>query len=1117
MSHTLDKTTDLSLNEKRALLNRLLRERASTSSPETPVHRLFEAQAAQTPRAIALGQDARRLTYQDLNERSNQVARHLRTLGVGPDVLVGVCLERAPEMLIGLLGVLKAGGAYVPLDPSYPQSRLALMLDDARVPVLLTEQELVDGLPPSLAKLVCIDSDRKEIDAHSTENLTGGASAAHLAYVIYTSGSTGKPKGVQIPHGALTNFLRSMRRILGMTRDDALLAVTTLSFDIAGLELFLPLIIGARVELVGRDVAIDGARLAAKLVETAATVLQATPATWRLLLDGGWSGDPNLTMICGGEALPRPLADRLLHKGKVLWNLYGPTETTIWSSAARVEAGSGSVSIGRPIDNTQMYVLDARLRPAPVGVTGELYIGGDGLARGYLGRPALTAERFVPDPFSKRPGDRLYRTGDLARWSPDGSLECLGRIDHQVKVRGFRIELGEIEAALVRHPGVAAAAVTTREDAAGEQALVGYVVTRPEIEAGPGELRRWLRESLPEHMVPAAFMTLDALPLTPNGKIDRRALPDPDEVQHGSGDQYVPPRGPVEEALVRIWVELLGRDRVGVLDDFFDLGGHSLFATQLLARVRDTFAVEPTLREFLDRATVAGLSRLIEQELTSGAGVQVPPIQPAPRDRPLSASFAQQRLWFLDQLEPGNATYNIPVAVRLTGVLDRTALERALNEVVRRHEVLRTSFGSIKGTPHQIVAPSVAIALPVEDLGSFPEADRETELQGRLDEEARRPFDLSKGPLLRATLIRLSEQEHVLSVTMHHIASDLWSIGILIREVAALYEAFRQGSPSPLPEPALQYADFAVWQRDWLQGDALQAQLDYWNDRLQGLRPLELPIDHPRPAIATQRGGERTVELPRELLNEIQALGRQEGATLFMSLLAAFQVLLHRYSGQNDIAVGTPIAGRTRSEVEDLIGFFVNTLVFRGNLSNDPSFRDLLRQGRQEALGAYAHQDLPFDQLVGVLQPERDPSRTPLFQVMFALQNAPLPALKSPELELTPMVPAHGTAKFELSLFIIESESGMQAILEYNADLFESATIDRMLAHFEVLLEGIVANPDQPVGSLPMLTEDERRRMLNQWNNNRADDGSSGLDDLFDEDLDSMLADLSSQEDTTDE
>ncbi|MEO6809223.1 MAG: amino acid adenylation domain-containing protein, partial [Isosphaeraceae bacterium] len=527
------------------------------------------------------------------------MARHLRTLGVGPDVMVGVCLERTPEMLIGLLGVLKAGGAYVPLDPSYPQSRLALMLDDAKVPVLLTEHELVDGLPPSQAKIVRIDADREEIDARSVENLAVKVSAGHLAYVIYTSGSTGKPKGVQIPHGALTNFLRSMRRTLGMTGDDALLAVTTLSFDIAALELFLPLIAGARVDLVSRDVATDGARLAAKLVETAATVLQATPATWRMLLDGGWAGDPTLTMICGGEALPRPLADRLLDKGKVLWNLYGPTETTIWSSAAKVESGSGSVSIGRPIDKTQMYVLDARFRPVPVGVSGELYIGGDGLARGYLGRPGLTAERFVPDPFSKRPGDRLYQTGDLARWSPEGTLECLGRIDHQVKVRGFRIELGEIEAALVGHPGVAAAAVTTREDATGEQALAAYVVARPGIDAGGGELRRWLRESLPEHMVPASYTTLDALPLTPNGKIDRKALPDPDEVQQGSGDSYIPPRGPVEEALVGIWAELLGRDRVGVMDDFFDLGGHSLFATQLLARVRDTFAVEPTLREFL--------------------------------------------------------------------------------------------------------------------------------------------------------------------------------------------------------------------------------------------------------------------------------------------------------------------------------------------------------------------------------------------------------------------------------------------------------------------------------------------------------------------------------------
>ena len=563
--------------------------------------------------------------------------------------------------VVGLLAILKAGGAYVPLDPAYPAERIAFMLQDAQVSVLLTEERLRDQLPGGEARILCLDSESQTSDQESATNLDGGAGAGNLAYVIYTSGSTGKPKGVQITHGALANLLQSMRRLLSINERDALLAVTTLSFDIAALEIFLPLIVGARVELIERDVAADGARLADRLNDPGITFLQATPATWRLLLEAGWQGQPTLTMLCGGEALSRALADRLLDKGAALWNVYGPTETTIWSSAWRVEAGETPISIGRPIANTQFYVLDKRLRAVPVGVIGELYIGGSGLARGYRNRAALTAERFIPDPFGTTPGGRLYWSGDLARWRADGTLECLGRVDHQVKIRGFRVELGEIEAALARHPGVREAAVAARADASGEMSLAAYIVVRDGAEASSAaDLRRWLQSLLPDYMVPSAFVSLEALPLTPNGKVDRQALPDPGQARLTAGADFVPPRGPVEVALAEICSELLGARQIGAHDSFFEHGGHSLMAIQLLARVRRTFDVEVPLDDFLGEPTISRLARAVERALAEGEAAQVSPLVRVPRDGPLPASFPQQRLWFLDQLEPGRASYQHP-------------------------------------------------------------------------------------------------------------------------------------------------------------------------------------------------------------------------------------------------------------------------------------------------------------------------------------------------------------------------------------------------------------------------------------------------------------------------
>ena len=1116
MSSIEEKTAGLSLEQKRALVARLLREKAGGRRPPPAfAHRLFEEQASKAPGSTALSAGAVSLSYGELDDRAGRLAGRLRALGVGPEILVGLCVGRSTGMVVALLAVLKAGGAYLPLDPTLPEARLSFMLEDANVSVLITEQDRREHLPAGDARVLCIDSDWGQDDEAEVDPGPVEPAAESLAYVIYTSGSTGKPKGVQVTHGALANFLQSMKKLTAMGEQDALLAVTTLSFDIAALEVFLPLAVGARVELVERDVAADGEQLADRLADPGITFFQATPATWRMLLEAGWEGKPGLTMLCGGEALPRPLADRLVGKGKVLWNVYGPTETTIWSSAWQVEAGEGAISIGRPIANTQLYVLDKWSRPAPVGVAGELYIGGAGLARGYLGRPALTAERFLPDPFGAEPGGRIYRTGDLARWRGDGNLECLGRVDHQVKVRGFRIELGEVEAALSSHPQVREAAVAAREDSTGETSLAAYVV--PRGDSGPvpvADLRQWLLASLPEYMVPSAFVQLDALPLTPNGKVDRNALPDPQQARAGSGGRYVPPRGPVEEAIVGLWAESLGVGRVGAHDNFFELGGHSLMAIQLIARMRHTFGVEPPLKDFVEEPTVARLARLVEDALAGDSAPQAPPIVRVGRDGPLPASFAQQRLWFLDQLEPGLATYNIPTAVRLVGELDVPALVAAINEIARRHEVLRTTFKSEGGIPYQVIADALHLPLAVADLSHLESDHREQEALRLIGEEAARPFDLAAGPLLRTSLIRLGDREHVILVTMHHIISDGWSIGVLIREVSALFEAFRLGEPSPLPEPALQYADYAAWQRDWLRGDVLQGQLDYWSGRLEGLPTLEIPTDRPRTAASNRRGGERSVLLPKPLLDATRELGRQEGATPFMTLLSAFEVLLQRYSGQDDFAVGTPIAGRTRAELEGLIGFFVNTLILRVDLAGDPTFRDLLGRTRKVALEAYPHQDLPFEQLVTVLRPDRDPTRTPLFQVMFVLQNAPQPALEAPGLTLELLESVSGAAKFDLTLFATEGPDGLRLKMEYTSDLFDTATVDRMLSHFRVLLEGAVAQPDRPIGSLTMLTEEERRRMLVGWNEAGEDDGLEGLGD---DDLDSLLEGLAAGENVGDE
>ena len=1501
---TISRLEFLDPSQRRALLTE--NNETAKPVPERAIHELFSEQARATPESVAIVYDEARVTYLELERRSNQLAHHLRRQGIEREHRVGICLNRSIELVVAVLGALKAGAAYVPLDPDYPPDRLSYMMRDADLSMIVTQDALVDSLPPVETPIINLDRDSHAINGEPSSAHNSKAFADQLAYVIYTSGSTGHPKGVQIPHAALTNFLLSMHAEPGITNDDVLVSVTTLSFDIAALELFLPLIAGATVVIVSRATAADGHSLADVLSKNGATIMQATPATWRLLLASGWTGSTALRILCGGEALPAPLADALLAKGAELWNLYGPTETTIWSLLDRVTPGQDRIAIGCPIDNTRAYVLSSTGEPVPAGAPGELCIGGMGLARGYWGRAALTADRFVPDPFGPEPGRRLYRTGDRVRRGQDGKLEFLGRFDHQVKVRGFRIELPEIECVLSEHPAVAQVVAETYEPAPGDKRLVAYVAPNPvgtveqpeqedwqrehvdawqelyddtyqraeptdstfniagwissytgqpiaaeemreqveqtvqriralepkrilEIGCGTGllllrlapdcehyvgsdfsetvvgqlehevahnglaskvtllnreadkadglqpatvdvvvinsvaqyfpsvdyllkvleiavaavrpggaifigdlrslplleafhasvesarapptvgranlrqrieqqvsgepelvvspalftelsrrwpsiadvsvtprrgrvhneltkfrydvvlrvdqesrptaevpwlewtpestvdslrrhleadaapfigltqvpnarltaetrilrwlnssrapdsigalrkelakkseepgldpenlwdlgdemhydvrlswasgrpdgafdvvfarrghdgqapprirmpeapagvtterrwtayanspldkhrithlgsELRQFAQTRLPDYMVPAAIVTMARLPLTPNGKINRRALPAPEsrpELSYG----YVAPSTATEQTLAEIWSQVLGIEQVGIEDDFFDLGGHSLLATQVMSRVQRTLNIDASVRTLFASPTVAALAARLEDILHAGDDQELPPIEPIARNGELGLSFAQQRLWIVEQLGTLAGTYNVPAALRVRGAVNVDVLKRCFNELVRRHESLRTTFPVVDGRPVQVVSPKLDIELTVEPIAAPSDNEIESTIQRFATKESIRAFDLTRGPLIRVRLLGVSDDDHVLLVTMHHIVSDGWSVEIVVREVVTLYQAYVAGESSPLPDLSVQYADYGAWQRKTLSGDALQRQLAYWRQQLHGApESLELSWDRPRPAVQSFRGAGYRFRFPRSLTLSLAQLSRSRGATLYMTLLAGFQVLLHRYSGQDDMLIGSPIANRRQPEIEGLIGFFVNTLVMRSDMRGDPTFAELLQRTKEAALAAYAHQDLPFEMLVEELQPERDLSRSPLFQVMFVLQNMPRRDVVLPGLTIEPINVDPQRSRFDMTVVLYDDPDDLHGEVEFNTDLFDLNTIEEMMDRYRRVLEGVAAKPDIPVSELALLSADEHRRLLVDWNDTDAD------------------------------
>jgi amino acid adenylation domain-containing protein len=1022
-----------------------------------------------------------------------------------------MCLERSLAVPVAVLGILKAGGAYLPLDPAYPAERLAAMMDDARLRWLVCDESTLGLLPASLRERsrVLLLGPAGEMDSGVEGELATTpvlVAPENLAYVLYTSGSTGRPKGVAMPHGPLANLIDWQIQVTTAPGPLRTAQFSALSFDASFHEMFTTWSQGGALVLLSEAVRRDLGSLLHLLAGSSIQQLFLPFVALQQLAEEAIASAIFPTalreVITAGEQLQATAAVRELFRrlpGCRLVNAYGPTEThvvTAFTLAESPDDWPNLPPIGSPIANLWARVLDASFQPVLPGVPGEIYFGGAGLARGYLGRPDLTAERFLPDPQATEPGARVYRTGDLVRYlsdsgRTDGAIAFLGRNDHQVKVRGFRVEPGDIETALSLHPGVREAAVVVREVSdPGDRRLVGYFVPRGRSTAEAGdalaaELRTFLASRLPDYMVPWALVPLEAFPLTPSGKLDRRNLPAP-AVARRLEAGLAPPRGPVEELLARIWAEVLGLERVGSAGHFFELGGHSLLATRVMSRLRGIFDIQMPLRVLFEAPRLADLAARVEEALRAGAGQVAPPLAPVSRDEPLPLSFAQERLWLLYVLEPESPAFHLGGAVRLTGPLAPGAFSAGLSETVRRHEVLRTRYQESGDGPVQIVDPAAPFPLPLVDLGGLREGAREGELRRLAKRERERPFDLTRDWPLRTHLVRLSREEHAALFTLHHIAGDGWSLGLLTREVGALYAAFAAGSaggPATLPEPPVQYADYAVWQRGWLNGERLEPQLAWWQDQLAGPLPvLELPQRRHRQGTPGFRGAACPVVVPAGLRRSLEKIGHGEGATLFMTLLAGFKALLHLYSGQQDLLVGTNIANRDRSEIEGLIGVFINNLVLRTDLSGNPAFRQLVRRVRDVTLGAFAYQEVPFEKVLEAVQPQRQTAFAPLFQVMFVLQSFPVAAPRAGGLEIAPLELEERTANFDLTLVLSEEAGRLRGALHYDTDLFAEAAMERMAEQFLALLACVADEPDLPLSAIPMTAESDLRQLASAFN-----------------------------------
>jgi amino acid adenylation domain-containing protein len=1072
-------------------------------------HQLFEAQTERTPDFIAVECEGEQLTYDQLNRNANRLARLLVNQGIICESVVALLSNRNIDMLVSILAIFKAGGAYLPLDPNHPIDRLtqALGQSDARL-VLVAEEfiptilEALEGIASPLRPSILVIDELPE-DSTEEVNLTSRSSPRSLAYIIYTSGSTGRPKGAMIEQRGMVNHLSAKVKGLGLTSADRVAENASQSFDVSMWQFLSPLLVGGRTVIFTDEVAHDALRLLVEVEDKAVSVIETVPSLLRIMLEAAdqvSSDKPALSslrwMLSNGEPLTIDLCHQWFnaYPNVPLINAYGPTECSDDVTHYFIHHSPSEaviyMALGRPLENMQLYILDARGLPVPIGVRGEIYVGGIGVSRGYINDASRTGEVFLPDPFGEEAGARLYKTGDLGRYLNDGNIDFLGRIDHQVKVRGFRIELGEIEVALSQYPKVKDVVVASRDDKPGNKRIIAYVVPASGDLITINEMQRHLKQRLPDYMIPSAFIIMESLPLSSNGKVDRKALPALNQFRPEMESKFTPPRDLIEEIVADIWADVLGLERVGVYDNFFDLGGHSLLATQVISRIREALNVEIQVRRIFEMPTVAELAGSIESSMKSNQAVSIPAITPASALGPLPLSFAQQRLWFLDQLEPGNSGYNISDPIRLLGPLNISALARTRDEIVRRHESLRTTFSMINGQPVQIINPAVSAPLPIIDLTELDHTQALAEAHILATSEANEPFDLERGPLLRVSLIKLRDEDHVVLFTMHHIISDGWSMGVLVEEVAQLYEAYSQGDDSPLEELAIQYADYAVWQREWLKGEVLEEEIRYWKEQLAGAPAvIELPTDRARPAMHSYRGARERWEIGAEVADKMRELSKEEGVTMFMSMLGAFKVLMSRYSGQQDIVVGTPIANRRRVELEKLIGFFANTLVMRSKVEREESFKEMMKKVRVMALEGYAHQDVPFEMLVEKLEPERAMSHTPMFQVMFMMLNVPGEELELRELRLSSFEVESNTSKFDLTMAMAGTPAGLNIMVEYSTDLFDKATIHRMLTHFETLIERIAEEPNRKISELSLLKESERQQLLVDWNQTKCEYG----------------------------
>ncbi|WP_373493369.1 amino acid adenylation domain-containing protein, partial [Aquiflexum sp.] len=1055
----------LSQKEKSFLLESLNDTLTSFDECFTVLH-LFENQVKNNPDAIALEFEGNQLTYEQLDSKSNQLAYYLKKTGLNCEDPVPICLDRSLEMIIAIFGIIKAGGAYVPIDPYFPADRIDYMIEDTGANIVICSTETSKNFGDKINRLI-MDKDLEVINQMPISKVSPSPSPKNLVYIIYTSGSTGKPKGAMVEHRNLLNFVNSLSKIVEIDSSSIQLSITTYIFDAFCLELFVPLTVGAKVILVSKEVSMDGFKLAKALTKHKPTHMKATPSGWQLLLNAGWKNPEGIRMTTGGEVLGEETKNMLASTGK-LWNLYGPTETTIDSTFKKMDVQE-RVTIGKPIDYAKIYILGPGGSLNPLGIPGELCIGGKGVGRGYLNRPELTAQKFVPDPFSDENDAVMYHSGDLARWLSDGNIEYLGRLDDQVKIRGYRIELGEIESVLQSHPSIKQAVVLAKESTTGGKRLVGYLVCNEPFDRN--SVIAFLKSKLPDYMIPSQWMELENLPLSFSGKVDRKALCEI-EIEHIQSENYEAPKTDLQKQLAAIWQKTLGLEKVGIQDDFFALGGHSLLAMKVMATIRSEMGIELSIREMFNFPTLRWLAEILESK--GNIKSDLIPLDNSKRPEIIPLSYNQQSLWFIHQLS-GSTQYHIPLIFRIEGELYKQALRNALVEIVNRHEILRTVISEKDGVGFQKILNKNQFKLDEKEINN-------KDIDKEITKLIRVPFDLNNDHMIRACLIKSGIEKYNLVITMHHIASDGWSVYIIKNELRKLYSSFSKREVAHLPGLPYQYADYALWQRNLTSHESFQTNLDYWKNKLQNIPPLQLPTDYTRPSVLSTNGDIHRFTIDSNLVSQLNEIGKSQKATLFMTLLAAYKILLHRYSGQEDICVGTPIAGRERNETEDLIGFFVNTLPQRTQIKASMGFDELLKEVKSSTLEVIDHQRVPFEVIVETMGQERDLSRNPVFQVLFVLQNFPDLKFQIEGAEVTEESFEHFTSQFDMTMELKVTNEGIEGVLEFCTDLFKKETISNFVSHYLELLKSICINPLEKIGMLKIIPIDVEKKLLESFN-----------------------------------